>query len=113
MALAKIPQLEELARDIELLGCLNYVLQLLAPLTVRLVLCLLHQHLLNHVLVLIKARDLGLKVVDCPVKVACTVFEHLEALVCASQVVEDHNYQVSVHIFALCCDLLQDLLPSL
>ena len=76
-------------------------------------------------MVVIKVCHFCLQVIDCPIKVTCTILKELKPivnlvkvlwdnipLVSAAKIVEYDHYQVPVHIFTFCCDLLKKLLSS-
>ena len=120
VALAQVPKLEELTRNVELLGCLYHILhlQLLPPDSILLFFHFLlgplpPEHLFDHALIVIESCDLCLEVVYGAVEVRGAVLEHAQALIRAPQVVQDHHDQVAVHVLALGCHRLQELLTPL
>lgn len=73
-------------------------------------------HLVHEALVIVEISDLALQIEYGAVQVARTVFQEGHPwrsysenlpLVAAGEVVENHYYQVSVHVFALSSDSLQ------
>jgi len=98
VTLAQVPQLEQLARDVELLRRLNHILHLLLLslrfILLTLIVMLLREgrgpsvvvgvlelkHLLDHRLVIVEVCHLSLQVVDRTVQVASTVLEHAQSV---------------------------------
>ena len=69
-------------------------------------------HHVHEVVVLRKVGYFLLKVIDRPIKVACTVHQHVQALVAACLVVQDDDNQVAVDFPPLGRDVLQHLLST-
>lgn len=93
MTLAEVPQFEEFAADVELLGSFNDILHLnilfglaiilidmIMMVILRLLLLLHIEHLLNDSLILIEICHLSFKVVNGAIQIRGTVLQHVQSI---------------------------------